>query len=181
MIHRLCAAAALLLVALAGSCADSTLPDDVGVYTFRYSGATSGTYTARGRIGPDPTWASGLRVDEVLGVSSEMRTSRARAVAGLSITGAGTGTYPLDEFPAPGVAIGSFGIAYTDGSYARWFSFTEGTLEITRLDDRRIRGKISGTLVAQDGSTVTMTNGSFDVPVTGLDGPTLSGMINPGG
>lgn len=60
------------------------------------------------------------------------------------------------------------------GTQARYYSFTSGTITIGSVEDGRVRGTFSGTAVSTDWttgetSTIVITDGRFDVPVTERD------------
>jgi hypothetical protein len=107
----------------------------------------------------------GQVTNDNLSARGEVRDARQSARAGVGAFGAKrTGTYPLGTGLGPGRAIGAFTISFRNGSLGRSYRFTDGTLEITLVDDRRLRGPFDGTLAAEDGTTLTVTGGSFDVP-----------------
>jgi hypothetical protein len=60
------------------------------------------------------------------------------------------------------------------GTQTRYYEFSSGTITIESVEDGRVRGTFSGTAVSTDWSTgetstIVITDGRFDVPVTERD------------
>lgn len=166
-------AASLLLVS--GGCSDLFGPGDpdVGELSFRFGGAESGVFSARGARQADwgaATHAAGLRYEHFLNVSAYRITSTHLADAfwfhGPAVV---PGTY---AFGPQGAATTIYGELALDsrrvGNSARAiYALTEGTLVVERADEQRIRGRFSGTARLLNGTAVIQVrDGRFDVPNT---------------
>jgi hypothetical protein len=173
--------------------------EDAGFLSFTYSGDESGRYFAFGEadsvsgttpMGDDFAAAThyylGLEPRQDLGTAV---TSTARAQGGLSdlihIQFPGTlreGTYPISTCGRGGGPFCPLITLVFDvdndvpggGTQARYYELTSGSITITSVDDGRITGTFAGTAVqtypaAGAGSTIVITDGRFDVPVTEID------------
>jgi hypothetical protein len=158
MINRLRAAAALLLL-LGASCGDSTLPEDRRGVHFRYSGALSGEFSTDDDVVP----GSELRCTQMTVEADALQDNGLEQNLYLTLIGTREGTYPLTAGGGVGNAVGSLSVLDAQGSFQVYW-FTSGTVEVTELADRRIRGRFRGTL-EREGARVQVTDGSFNLYV----------------
>jgi len=168
MIHRFRAAAVLLLLVLvAGSCGDSTFSGDEGIFSFRYSGEISGTFSAGG-MGAT-SFARGSYLE---GVSADgaFRRNGAWHEAFVAAPTNRPGRYRFGG--SLNDAAGSFAIRVPGDGFGNPYVFVSGTLEITHVSAERIRGRFDGTAQRGD-ATIRISGGSFDVPV--VIGPIIIG------
>lgn len=173
--------------------------EDAGFLSFTYSGDESGRYFAFGEadsvsgttpMGDDFAAAThyylGLEPRQDLGTAI---TSSARAQGGLSdgihiqfpgtlqertynISTCGRGGGPF--CPLINLVFDVDNDVPGGGTQTRYYSFTSGSITITSIEDGRITGAFQGTAVSTDGSTgetstIVITDGRFDVPVTEID------------
>ena len=173
--------------------------DEAGFLSFTYSGDENGRFFAFGEVdsvsgtapmGDDFAAAThyylGTEPRQEFGTSV---TSTARAQGGLS-----DGIHiqfpgPLQERTYPISTCGRGGGPFCPlinlvfdvdndvpggGTQVRYYTFTSGSITITSVEDGRITGTFQGTAVSTDGSTgetstIVITDGRFDVPVTERD------------
>jgi hypothetical protein len=158
MMTRLRAAAALLLLAVAGGCGDSTLSDDEGVMRFEYSGTRSGSFSVRG--GKATAYFSSIRTTIV----AEQVTGRTRTRMTFVVGGQSRGTYefqPLGPTGAEGtLSFGPAGEAATES-----FVIHAGAVTITEITRDRIRGRFDVSARKGLESIITASGGTFDVPI----------------
>jgi hypothetical protein len=173
--------------------------EDAGFLSFTYSGDETGRFFAFGEptgvsgttpIGNDFAAAThyylGAEPRQEFGTSV---TSTARAQAGLSdlihiqFPGAlQTGTYPISTCGRGGGPFCPLITLVFDvdnsmdggGTQARYYEFSSGSITIESVDDGRVVGTFSGTAVSTDWatgetSTIVITDGRFDVPVSPVD------------
>jgi hypothetical protein len=166
------------LLAVTAGCGDGTGPGGLsGSVSFSHSGATTGTFSASGSVlVADPeasTWAAGTRDD----------ASQSIDVEGYIAHPSGTHDYAHVQFPqlTPGTVTVANGASVTivfgqpETGTATWYcTLTSGSVVVTSLSSNRVRGSFSGsgTCVPASGSPValTVTDGSFDVPLVDLTG-----------
>lgn len=184
---RSIAAGVAAVLALAG-CSDSTGSSTgaaSGSLSFGYTGVRSGSYSASGTLHlvTDSTFtkqqfAAGIHIftgvdavgllayspvtgstgHEVLMVFPYSTTSQT-----LDLSGAGcTTTTALCPFAS--IVFDSNPDLSVDGSQE--FDFVSGTLQVSGVSNGRVQGTFSGTASTVGGdSVITVTNGTFDVPV----------------
>jgi hypothetical protein len=173
--------------------------EDAGFLSFTYSGDQNGRYFAFGEptglsgstpIGTDFAAAThyylGTEPRQEFGTSV---TSTARAQAGLSdlvhiqFPGAlRTGTYPISTCgrgggpfcPLINLVFAVDNGVDGGGDQARYYQLTSGSITITSVEDGRVAGTFEGVATQyypSEGaaSTIVITDGRFDVPVTGRD------------
>jgi hypothetical protein len=173
--------------------------EDAGFVSFTYSGDENGRYFAFGEpdsiVGTTPMGADfaagthyyvGTEPRQAFGTSI---TSTARARAGLSdlihiqfngplqprtysISTCGRGGGPF--CPLINLVFDVDNSVDGGGTQARYYSFSSGTITIESVADGRVRGTFTGTAVSTDWSTgetstIVITDGRFDVPVTERD------------
>ena len=173
--------------------------EDAGFLSFTYSGDESGRFFAFGEptgtsgttpVGSDFAAAThyylGTEPRQEFGTSV---TSTARAQAGLSdlihiqFSGAlQPRTYPISTCGRGGGPFCPLITLVFDvdngvdggGTQARYYEFTSGSITILSVDDGRVTGTFQGTAVSTDWSTgetstIVITDGRFDVPVSQVD------------
>ncbi len=173
--------------------------EDAGFVSFTYTGDESGRYFAFGEpdsvVGTTPMGADfaagthyyvGTEPRQAFGTSV---TSTARGRAGLSdgihiqfngplqprtytISTCGRGGGPF--CPLINLVFDVDNSVDGGGTQTRYYSFTGGTITIESVEDGRVRGTFIGTAVSTDWttgetSTIVITDGRFDVPVTERD------------
>jgi hypothetical protein len=173
--------------------------EDAGFLSFTYSGDESGRFFAFGEpdsvVGTTPMGADfAAATHYYLGTEPRQEfgtaiTSTARGRAGLSdlihiqFPGAlQTGTYPIRTCGRGGGPFCPLITLVFDvdngveggGTQARYYEFSSGSITITSVDDGRVAGTFQGTAVSTDWttgetSTIVITDGRFDVPVTERD------------
>lgn len=173
--------------------------EDAGFVSFTYSGDENGRYFAFGApdsvVGTTPMGAD-FAAGTHYYVGTEPRqefgtavTSTARGQAGLSdgihiqfngpleprtynISTCGRGGGPF--CPLITLVFDVDNDVPGGGTQTRYYEFSSGTITIESVEDGRVRGTFSGTAVSTDGSTgetstIVVTDGRFDVPVTERD------------
>ncbi|HYH80194.1 MAG TPA: hypothetical protein VEX86_10360 [Longimicrobium sp.] len=176
-------------VAVLAACSDSTGNDNPGPgsLSFSYSGARAGGYSANGEfVGRDTTFtkqpfAVGARSRQAgQGMLGLLSYQPVTASAGTMVVMAmpevsGSGSFDfadescLDEdFTACplGFVVFDTNPDLLEDENSQFFIFSSGTVNIQSTSGGRLRGTFSGTaetLFAD--STITITNGTFDVPV----------------
>lgn len=172
---------------------------DAGVLAFTYTGDETGRFFAFGEpdsvSGSAPMGAEFARATHFyLGIPTRQEfgtavTATARAPGGLqdgihiqfpgplqpgtyNISTCGRGGGPF--CPLINLSFGSDPSVVGGGTETRYYSFTSGTITIQSVQDGRVRGTFSGTAVSTDWSTgetstIVITDGRFDVPVTERD------------
>jgi hypothetical protein len=173
--------------------------EDAGVLTFTYSGDESGRFFAFGEpdsvVGSTPMGAEfAAAVHYFAGVPSREEfgtaiSSTARGRAGLSdlvhiqFPGAlQTGTFTISTCgrgggpfcPLIAIVLDVDNRVEGGGTQVRYYEFTSGTITIESVEDGRVRGTFSGTAVSTnwttgETSTIVITDGRFDVPVSEHD------------
>ncbi|HEU4456176.1 MAG TPA: hypothetical protein VFR81_24120 [Longimicrobium sp.] len=162
MTTRLRAAAALLLLSVAG-CGNSTLPENrIGV-SFRYSGALSGAFPESGDV---------LMLNEryctQVNVFATQNQDDGSYSMGLRVNASQPGTYALGLNGQTGRGAGTFRFTPAGQLETREFAFTSGTVEIMELTSERVRGRFSGTLDGGAAGQIQVTDGRFNVTVNDL-------------
>jgi hypothetical protein len=174
-------------LALLAACNDTTGNGgtDTGSLSFTYSGARAGTYSASGRFQARSTsfakqpFAIGARsseagVSEVAVLSYLPVTTSTGHMLLLGLPGnSGTGSYSFDDSGCSGEDLDcAFALLLFDTNPdleeddSQVFAFTTGTVNVTSNTSGHLRGTFSGTAETFFGdSVITVTNGSFDVPV----------------
>jgi hypothetical protein len=173
--------------------------ENAGFVSFTYSGDETGRYFAFGApdsvVGTSPMGADfAAATHYYLGIPTRQEfgtaiTSTARAQAGLSdgihiqfrgalqpgtydITTCGRGSGPF--CPLINIVFDADNSVDGGGTQTRYYSFSSGTITVQSVEDERVRGTFSGTAVSTDWSTgetstIVITDGRFDVPVTERD------------
>lgn len=186
-IHKLFGSAAIV-VALA-ACGDSTGNEDSnrGSISFSYSGAESGSFDSDGeyrRGATSSTTFSAAIIDQdgIFLIGNEARANGRSDVFGLGVPERrGTTTCQAADFDCE--VSGAFfinapeDIELSDGIFAGY----EGSVEVTRLTDDRVRGNFSLDLVdfasaSPTPAVVRVRSGTFDVPI--LTEAELGGSLN---
>lgn len=195
-IPALALAACLLTLVACGEDSTGPAPEvPSGSLGFSYSGPMTGTFAASGQYGQDRTgsfvwrpFALGVRYfDESAGRQSinlfsvaPLNDSRANSVDIFLDDASQPRTLSLD-FEAcvldratlvvrEGCAVGifAFNAAPQSGTGEFWLTNT-GTLRVTAVADGRMQGTFSGTLINEDDDILTITGGTFDVPLVNQD------------
>jgi hypothetical protein len=173
--------------------------EDAGFLSFTYSGDESGRFFAFGEpdsvVGTTPMGADfAAGTHYYLGTEPRQEfgtaiTSTARGQGGLSdlihiqFPGAlQTGTYPIRTCGRGGgpfcpliTLVFDIDNSVDGGStQARYYEFSSGSITITSVNDGRAAGTFQGTAASTDWttgetSTIVITDGRFDVPVTERD------------
>lgn len=179
-----CLAVALAVAALTLSgCGDSTGSGvKTGSLSFSYSGARSGSYNASGEYRPTATSfarqpfavgskgvQNGVAFISVLSYQP-VTTTTGHVVIMLLPTVTAPATLSLDascdtdQCPLAGVVFDTDPDVAEDES--NLYVFDSGTLQVTSVSSGRITGTFSGTAteILSD-SSITVTNGAFDVPL----------------
>jgi len=194
------AASAALLLGL-GACGDKspTKPTDPDLGSLRasYSGSRSGTIDATGTVpkdgGPPPhSFALGIDLSDpefdvpggmVVGIES--KAGRMSSVM-LLFAGARTGEFALDPECGTSSARCAAGLVQLDltntgvGTEPQMWELVSGRVTVTANASGRMRGTFTGTARLLDpdsydyvaGQQITLSGGTFDVPVRDLDLPT---------
>lgn len=175
-------------VALLAACSDSTgsTATGPGSLSFTYAGDRSGSYSANGEFKTSGSsfvkqpFAVGARGTTAVGTSIAMIAYQpvSASTGNMVLIGlpdvSGTGTFGLgdDSCAASDLATCPFAAILFDTNPdleeddSQIFAFTSGTLTVTSNTGGHLRGTFSGTAetIFAD-STITVTNGAFDVPV----------------
>jgi hypothetical protein len=174
-------AAAVAAVLALGACDGSpTSVDATGELRFTFTGDSTGSFEAVGAI------TQGNTLSGTYAAASVERVTDRRFLSVIGQRrGPSTGTVDvlllnMDD-PAAGTVTCaaeaescSFGVAFAagtspdDGDSDGFFLSREGSVTITRLDDRRVTGTFSSTVeevVSEGEPRVIRVTGSFDVPV----------------
>jgi hypothetical protein len=167
MIHRFRAAAAIVLLAVAGGCGDSTLPDDEGVMRFEYSGARSGSFSTRGREAR--AFFSSIRTTIV----AQQVTGGMRTQMGFVVGGQTEGTYEFHSL-GPTDAEGTLSFGPAGELFTESFVIHAGAVTITEITRERVRGRFEVSARKGFENVITVTGGTFDVPI-GPEFPDLPG------
>lgn len=188
------------VVLLAGCDGSPSEPrfDPVGSISFAYSGVISGSYEARGVMEveqgaiPAPvTGATAYLQDDLMNLLAFRAQTSTRGDAFTLLLGAvpGTGSLPLDPLSCQQQVLASCRIGFfvpdvdvtqlTGPDLASLLEITYvlvlGNVEVTTRTDRRIRGTFQA--IAFRGNeenlqnSLTITNGSFDLPIRPQNGP----------
>lgn len=190
-------ALAACLVAVAACDDGTTGPVDApsGSLSFSYSGAQSGSFSATGQYGEDRTgsfewrpFAVGLRyfdnsvnaqTIDIFGVAPRSGTrgdavdlfiddlTQPRALS-LDLEACLLNRATLDVRDGCAVGLFAFDASPQTGAGEIWLTRT-GTLTVEAVSAGRIRGSFSGTLVNEDDDVITVSGGTFDVPVVNRD------------
>lgn len=159
MMIRLRAAAALLLLAVAGSCGDSTFSGDEGIFSFRYSGEISGTFSAGGM--GSTSFARGEYLSRV-SADGAFRRNGVWHEAFVQAPTNRPGRYRFAPGGSLNDAAGSFAIRAPEDAFGNPYVFVSGTLEVTHVTDERLRGRFSGT-ARRGNDTIQIMDGHFDL------------------
>lgn len=184
--RTLLALASLALLPLA-ACKDSSGPDRnlVGEVHFTYSGAVSGDFDAEGKVtaanAESGTFAfaelaeSSEGGDALLIYSQEGRSSSDKYDALLVVLDSpstGTVTFTCTESDAECPVLSAFVLGQDDTSTAdaeALFFGTSGQLTITHMDDDRVRGTFTLSMLGfvgdEDNVEVEVKSGTFDLPL----------------
>lgn len=178
--------AVLAATAALAACKDATGDNGVGSgsVSFTYSGARSGSYSAKGefeKVGTSSfvkkSFATGVSLRDangdvigILGYVPVTATTGHQAVLVLPPVSGGE-TLEIDP-TCEGVTFCPLGLITFDINPDEQFDdsegylFTGGTVHVTSVANNRLKGTFSGTAVDITGTqTLTVTNGSFDVPL----------------
>jgi len=174
-------------VALLAACNDSTgsTRTDPGSLSFTYTGARSGSYSVTGRY--EPRTSSFAKQPFAVGArSTQVGEEAAALLSYLPVTSStghmllmglpgvtGTGTFTFDSSACgdePTVCPFALLLFDTNPDLeeddSQVFSFSSGTVNVTSSTGGHLRGTFSGTAETFFGdSVITVTNGTFDVPV----------------
>ncbi|HET7229508.1 MAG TPA: hypothetical protein VFJ16_05865 [Longimicrobium sp.] len=172
-------------VALLAACGDSTgsSGSGTGSLSFSYSGVRSGSYSATGEFKGGNSnfdgkpFAVGIRAIQPTGsvlalISYQPVTSSKGNVVVFALPNiSGTGSIDLTcasaDFTTCAFASVIFDTDVTvEEEDGQTFLFTSGTVNVTTNSGGHLRGTFSGTAENFEGdSVITITNGTFDVPV----------------
>ena len=180
---RLLAAATLALFV---GCKDSTAPaNPEGSFSFTYSGGISGDFDVTGAMPSTPgaqetsSWAAGEVVAGgtnagiyVVAMTPRTSTTHDFVVLIANRTNAGAATIDFDNCTAAVCSTVDFvfGIANGNGTGFLQICYLQtGTITITEVTETHLRGTFSGagtcTAPSQTETSLTVTNGTFDVPI----------------
>jgi hypothetical protein len=160
---------------LAGCNSDSTTPVSlVGQLGFAYAGALSGNFSANGHMPLTTTdqrtiaWAAGERAGTLVFVTSSVpRTASTFDIIFIGTNRTTPGSSAIDGVDTGISLLLGANVNGTGQALQTCFMFG-GTVTITEISAARARGTFSATgdCSAPGGgsSTVTVTNGTFDVP-----------------
>jgi hypothetical protein len=182
--------ARIAVTAFLAGCGDAggpVVPDPAGSLSFSYSGAVSGSFTATGElslleISPEPqTGAAAMREGDMLVIAaSHVRDDGRADLFTITLSGAHQpGAYALDAAGCAQQPPTSCRLAMLlrdvepaalgrPGLLDEAYIFVLGQVTITALSSARVRGTFHATgfsAAAAGQPPVTLTNGSFDVPV----------------
>ena len=200
--HRPLAAATLVCLLAAGACKDATGPGGYsGGLQFRFSGTTTGTFSAVGSV---PTQASASIPPQFAAAVRDTANGEPLIILlGWQPTGAGHGHFvevDLAESKSgetlsmsdlcllhqtlAGCALALVGIDWnvqsTSGVGGDSFYFDAGSLTVQSVTRTGIRGTFRGHAVDGDtGHSITITDGSFDVPFVRLTPASASRLPAP--
>ncbi len=162
-----------------------TEPEPAATLGFTYSGERSGTYQVQGDVPLNGegrprhgTWAAALQIP-----GSDLGITAARAAAAPladvfvialhNITA--PGTYPLDgscnHATPTACALGMLAFGYSwnssDPAPDPYYLLTSGSITIAAMDAARVRGtfQVRGVRQPSGTGTISLANGSFDVPI----------------
>lgn len=198
-------AAAVLAAALLAGCGDTgagrakgvaAAPPGRGSVSFSYGGDRSGSYTASGALPLDEarrpqhgTWAAALPQDaRNLGIT--VSRAATEPLADIFLIGlhdvTSPGTYPLDDGcsldtrSSCAQGLFAFGFDFADASQqpSPSYRLVSGSVTVTRFDARRVQGTFTVSGVRTDvsaGDSISLTGGSFDVPVVANTIPVRGG------
>ena len=152
---------------------------------FSYSGDISGSYNVEGDVPLDPdgrprhgTWAAALQIPgSDLGITAARAKSAPLAdVFVIALHNVSVpGTYALDrncnhDTPTS-CALGMLAFDYNWNTSEHrpdpYYLLVSGTITVTSIDADHVRGtfQVGGVRQAAGSATVSLTNGSFDVPI----------------
>jgi hypothetical protein len=165
------------VLAVLASCGDSSGPNNSGTLSFSYSGATSGSFNAAGRIplgGQSETveWAAGFRsdADGAIGVfASVPRDNSNHDFVVLQIGRLTIGSQTIEsDCTADDCALVLVDLDADNDTGEAAFScgLTDGTITLTSVTSTRAVGTFNGTgecFTTTGTGSFTITNGSFDV------------------
>lgn len=177
--QRLLLVASLVLLAGCGSDKVTAVTGFNGALSFTYSspGAVSGTFNATGAFNPvtmeTAAWAAGERDEpngELLVGSAVPRNSSSHDFVGMSTGRLTTGSSTISISCTSNCAYVTFIFGNNNAGSGYLFAcdLETGTVTVTEISSARAKGTFSGTGTcfasgASSGSTMTVTNGSFDV------------------
>lgn len=158
----------------------------MGTLAFSYAGDRSGSYVVGGEIALDAerrpqfgTWAAALPDAEgdIQIAASQARNAPEATVFLLALNNiTAPGTYPIDldctQETRSSCAIGFFAFGYNwanvDESPEALYFVADGSVTVTEIDGGRVRGTFRGEgprLPGGSGTTISFSDGNFDVPV----------------
>jgi hypothetical protein len=193
----LLAAAALALAACGGDGTGSSV--EPGSLSFTYTGARSGSYSATGSIRrtSDSTFA---RQPFAVGAKGSLQGTSFVSILSYQPVTAETGNMALfdlanvtgpttlslssacdaDDCPFAAIVFDTDPNASEDES--DFYLFESGTLNVTSVSGNHLRGTFSGTATEFFGdATITVTNGTFDVPLVSPSQVPLASRASAGG
>jgi hypothetical protein len=163
-----------LLVLNAGCHLPTDRQDTVSSLNFDYSGSRRGSFQAVGEMASDDLevastleWATGSRVVDrgreyvVVVASVPVSPPGTHHFLQLFVPATGAGSYPVRAGGLDGVVFDLYK-TFTQDPYF----FRQGTITVTSLRENRIVGTFSGELEGNDGRTLRVSEGRFDVCVT---------------
>ena len=174
-----------LSVALVACGGDTTAPNNLttpGSLSFSFSGGAAGSYSATGlpptngtlSFGTSP-WAAGVRDDAkqaIVVVGTVPKTSTTWDLAVIEITRLTVGSNTINSSCTAALCTGvsvAFGTNQASNSFTLVCLLTTGTVAISSVSSTRATGTFSGSgsCVSMTGtvSAITVTGGSFDVPL----------------
>lgn len=195
---RRLAVLSLAAAAVLGACKDSTGPkkstdNTVGTASFQYTGFTSGSFSASGApptssVG-QPQFAAAQRTDVggegIILLFGVQPTSNGRSSVLQLEMAEPSGPAALSLADTCGTSTSVAGCAFalvgfnidvttTDSVPGEQIFATDaGTVQITQISTTRVKGTFTAHATDDNGHTITITGGAFDVPIVSTDNPSF--------